>query len=1105
MFNVVEHIVLTDAKIRNASLRNWKSYSVVTTEPDTNSVIIKSPDRDIAADTKTASESGAMYRVNLETGEVNLVSKTKRYDPRSGKYVEDYVNVKNVDDFIRYNYTKSPNGNPKKDPMRFDAENNATRYTAEQIFGDTNPNRFLASLFEDGDIVVVDAMSNDLPLYFLLPQTLKTIADSGSHVNATFENDGASLSAHSNDGMHLVKAEWNKKDKTWVFRQASNNWQNSANYRSQMPMELLQMVMRPFEKSSGLTLSSEKLAELTQHKMLHEEYHIAKMLLARDRASASPKHLDISKVGQKLLFPTTGNMQDASTGTWFSSSPKFMEGNADNIPLQREQSAVILDTDNDPYLDTSREALDEYTSMTKKAYDTTPEDMTFYRDENTRGGIIKSGTDKNPVLQVSTDIWDTSVGQFLTDTPYDTTVEDRSAITLSGDELETVFSASPKLRDAAYNANKYVFAPFRALSTFATLALDVSSLAIQLGTQIRNPLRLMKAILCTIPEAVAFGTNDIGFMFGNLIHAKRVANRMAGRGNWATQSLDLGPRYYNFIMNSIVDRWNKTHKWSTPITMSDLITKYYMQGAYSDWYRQHEKNALKDPSKYKDIIDTPWTSDRENSFANELPTALFPAARRWDMSRQLLIDLCMIQNALAAVEAGRKLKVGANGKSIEEWEINRNIRARLSDFAKEFGVSSHADSKTQAPLWKILAKIVQYPQTAPGYNRSFAQYWGFTPFLGIKRSINDVARVATANGPKWLRGDIYNIESDEVYNKYQTNWSKDLKARDKLTTIAAWSGLMILNSVLNWNEHQKENPGEEFDVTEWWNVTSKRFGYNRLNDNWVFQIPVLGRMSQYIKPLTALADKSNYGPKEKIQALRETMVNTYMKNKINNAGQYVISSVLGKTYDGRPAYERNQGLRLAVANDVRAPMYFHPAGYLMPNQSNLTMDTLTFAHTNQYYDDLLKLAVFSQMNKKQLTLDELNRVASMPNRIAISKKAANELFIKGMIGRLAGLNLMYEPKEYQLVNKEPVSLDSDVTLGRFAYMVRDWYKYPNLFQTFRQNPSDVFFGYPIDNIGGQALGLPASESTSRAVRNPNMRLPVSNVNRALIDKARSEQ
>ena len=108
---------------------------------------------------------------------------------------------------------------------------------------------------------------------------------------------------------------------------------------------------------------------------------------------------------------------------------------------------------------------------------------------------------------------------------------------------------------------------------------------------------------------------------------------------------------------------------------------------------------------------------------------------------------------------------------------------------------------------------------------------------------------------------------------------------------------------------------------------------------------------------------------------------------------------------------------------------------------------------------------------------------------------------------MAGLNVMYEPREFDEVNKYPVRVgpNSSVSLGRLSYMMRNWYKYPNLFQTLRENPADVFFGYPVEDVGSYALGIPSDESTSKATTKENIRLPLGNVERAIIDAYRNEK
>jgi hypothetical protein len=394
--------------------------------------------------------------------------------------------------------------------------------------------------------------------------------------------------------------------------------------------------------------------------------------------------------------------------------------------------------------------------------------------------------------------------------------------------------------------------------------------------------------------------------------------------------------------------------------------------------------------------------------------------------------------------------------------------------------------------------------TAPGFNRHFSQYWGFNKWtLPMKKAINDFTTVNTVNGPKWFRGEVFDIKSDLDYQEYagKSGWANIRKDRERQTAVGVWAGMGLLTAAIGWFNHMKTSPQEEKDSTEWLNISSKRFGYVRLNDNWVVALPLLKKFGGMAKPFQAFESKENYGPKEKSQAFADAWVKMMFKNRIHNGGQLIMSAVTGKTFNGSPAFDRNAGMRMAVENDVRAPFYFHPAGYLNPNQSNLFMDTFTLAHTNAYYDDLLKMGLFSKQAQQMITQAEATEGLSMPERVTVSKAAARELYIKGLIPRLFGIDVMYEPKEYETANKEPTSFaGAKPSLGRVAYMLRDWYKYPNLFQTLRQDPESVLHGYETNrlDLSSQSLGLPSSQAEKRAKVIIN-RLPVNNVTRALAD------
>jgi hypothetical protein len=1101
LFNVVEHLVKTDAKIRNAALRNWKSYDIVDTMPEQGQVILRSPDRDIAADAKGASKSGALYRVNLNDGRVSLVAKSLRFNAASGKYVESYQDIQDVDSFLKYNWSDRAGSKGKEDPFAFKAANNSPVYTSMDVFGTDNVQEVYGHLSSIAGVDnVISSYNSEQPLYFMLPydfigKDTSKGPDGTNETNVLGEID--SNATRDNAGMYVIKAKYNKSAKTWEFQQTQPNWSTSDNYRSQLPSGLLRMITDGFDETGSIPLSAEQRNKLVSNTMLHEEYHIAKLLLAKDRASSNTQYSKLNQIGHKVLFPSgTEYMQDASTGTWYSSHPTFDSGKSDSIPVQDEEIIPYVNDTADPEVDIKYDAVNDYARVQRDA-NVQPDTVTFYKDPKTKGGMMVSGNRRNPVLHISSDIWADSVDTPLKGTEFETTVGDGKALTFDGAVIDRVFSSSPKFNNAAYNIHKHVLSPFKALSIAVTLAVDISSVGIQLATQVRNPLVLLKSLLYTVPEAVAFNTKDIGFVIGDVIHGIRQKNARSGKQGFLTNAWNADVKYYNWIMNTVVDRFNRYNNKGAAISMSELIDTYYMPSGYSDWYKKHKANAIADPLKYRDIIDTPFETDIENSLVGQIPGKLLPAWNRWDMSRTLVMDLCMLQNALRAVRDARA------DTSLKPHEVEQSIRASLMKYGREMAMGSHSQSKIQMPAAKFLSNVVNYFMTAPGYNRHFSQYWGFNNWtLPAKKAINDWSVVNTVNAPKWFRGEVFDIKSDLDFQQYgQTPWSDRRQRKEQGWALGMWAGMGFVNMGLNWISHMINNPAEDYDPTEWMNISSKRFGYQRLNDNWVVAMPLLKRIGSQLKPFQAFQSAENYGAKEKMQAFADAWVKMMFKNRIHNGGQFIMSSITGKTFNGAPAFDRNAGLKVAVQNDVRAPMYFHPAGYLNPNQSNLFMDTFTLAHTNQYYDDLLKMALYSDEARRMMTREELATEMSMPDRVAVSKAAARELYIKGLIPRLFGIDVMYEPRAYEKANKDiKVNIaGSTPSLGRAVYMLRDWYKFPNLLQTLRQDPNAVLHGYDIgEDLSAQSLGLPSAQAQDRGTVEMK-RLPLNNVTRSIAD------
>jgi hypothetical protein len=96
---------------------------------------------------------------------------------------------------------------------------------------------------------------------------------------------------------------------------------------------------------------------------------------------------------------------------------------------------------------------------------------------------------------------------------------------------------------------------------------------------------------------------------------------------------------------------------------------------------------------------------------------------------------------------------------------------------------------------------------------------------------------------------------------------------------------------------------------------------------------------------------------------------------------------------------------------------------------------------------------------------------------------------------------MYEPRAYEKANKDiKVNIaGSTPSLGRAVYMLRDWYKFPNLLQTLRQDPNAVLHGYDIgEDLSAQSLGLPSAQAQDRGTVEMK-RLPLNNVTRSIAD------
>jgi hypothetical protein len=1095
LFNTVEHMVRTDAKVRNAALRNWKSYELVTTDANKSEVIIRSPDRDIAADETGASKSGALYRVNMQTGKTHLVAQSRRFDSQSNKWIESYENIQDVDDFLKYNWTRKPNDTPRKDPYAFDKKPNATSINAKQLFGFDGVEKVNDALVAlAGERAASYGYLSGEPIYFMLPISVAEISELNAPI---FDPDVPT----PNTGMHVIKGEYDSKEAKWSFVDTSDNWQNADNYRTQMPIGLMDMVLNPFERSSAMTVVEAKRQGIIDNRMLQEEYHVAKLLLAQDRNTDNPKHAEFNKVGHKMLFNNESDlMQDASTGTWFSSSPRYFDGNPDNIPELRKQSALHVNDSEDPYIESTKGALDDLAIDAKERAYRVPETVTYHRDPKTKGGMLQSGGKDNLVLQVSSDIYDKLVLDPLKGTPYETSVKDGEAITLDGKDNDVYFSMSPKVNEAAYNVNKYVLSPLQQIFR-GVLGLDLSSFAIQLGSLLaRAPYQTFKALALSAPSLVTFSSADLGLVLGSLWHGARQQRRLAGGNQWTDSAMNLDSRYYDFIMNHTVDRFNARHSMGTPISMSELIDTYYMQSSYSDWYRRSKANMLASPGRYKSIIDTPWESERENVFTAGVLGATVPLWRRAEMTRQLILDLSMLQQALFTVKRARERQLDPNNIDLKDYEIDRDIKARMSLVAKEIGIGSHAKSKTQAPIWRSLSSVFNYFMTAPSYTRNFNQYYGFSgPGTAAKKSINEWARVATDKGPWWLKGDVFDIESDLRMEQYGTEWATRQRKADIGKSLATWAIVGAITATANFYRHQRERPDEEEDKTGWLDILSKRLGYVELNDNWTVQLPVLGRLAQNIKPLAEAFSQENYGPIEKTEAALNGLAKQLIKNKIHNGGQFIISNLTGKSFKGLPTFERDSGLKVAVENDVRAPFYFHPTGYLFPQQSRLAMDTMTLAHQRSYYEDLLKLAMFSEAAKQNMSIDQMIRSGNVPNQLRVSKEQANELWWKATVPKLLGFNVMYEPKGYRMVNREPVQVgNSSMTFGRFAYMIKDWYDYPNIFEMMRKEPQNIFTGWDVKDPSNATFGIAASESQAREKEKQKIRLPLNNVTRALI-------
>jgi len=1006
MFNVVSHIFATDSRLRTATQRNWNDSKIIDINGD--DVIFEIPDRDIAI-AAPQTEQGSVVRVNLKTGVSEYVVKTKKLI--NGEIVDRWEPAQSVDKMYGYNATSRPNDPMPSTAQPWTTKANGQRYTSEQMFGgDRKAAEVLKSILGQNEMsrLVTD---ENYSTVILLPNVDAFKTGSTEQV--------------ANKGISAWSVSFNK-DTGWSFKEQNSWWNEAGNPRSQNLNALLKAAMPS-------TLSDQTREGITKLRVLNEEYHIAKLLVAREAVKKSDLYKKLGGGAREQLFPVADRtiMGDISGDTWYSKSPTGMEAPEPESTLDYVSDIELVKGGESDYPTLNAFWKAKITDeVIGHAEANAPNELVIYKDPNLQNGLGKTLQGKRVTLNVGPEMWPI-VDEIMKSRKLPL-VNANEAISMDMDEGLTLFSKTPF---------EHAVGGVKAIGQFGQyiLGFDLSTIGIQGARRAMNdPLGAVWALTYSLPSMVMLSRDNLPFFAGYA--ADLILRGSRYNAKWTL----LGNAYYEMAMEAMLKHVNLANK--SNYTMAELAELGW-KSDYYDWKTKHALNRMKDPSKYKALMDTPFEVDDE--FISGAAKHFVGISGRWDQTRLLWRDLFSLKQAVDNMELaeGRK-RFNVFEKQQQNYrknhEIRRDKRALLLDLALDMGLTKFSRSRMQAPLLSAFGQVWNSLETAPGYNRSFIHGMNLDVFHGAKTRVNGAYMRLMRNGPKFLRGNLFDTDFSDYYTTTRTplsSWAKESRLRAQVATYLTIGALMIANSKRLWDqEHEKE----AFDWREFTVYGLKNFGYIAMSPTETIGIAPFTKLGGLLRPVATLLEPSESTVGSKANAIGKSILDSYVINRWNSLSQATYAALTGTSYGNRPSFSRNEGMAIAAANQLRPPLMFRTLQDIAPVQSNFLSNFSNYTFVQAWYEDLAKYAAAQSIPEEEIAnLGQLD--TALAKAPVISNEEAMRIFWKGYMIRMLGFGYYVDPEKFQ--RKMDFKLDlglASATVKRLSYLERGWWKYATI-------------------------------------------------------------
>lgn len=1006
MFNTVSHVFATDARLRTATQRNWNDSKLIDINGD--HVIFEIPDRDIAS-AAPQKEQGSVVRVNLRTGVSEYVVKTKKLV--NGVITDTWTPAQSVDKMYGYNATSKPNDPMPSTAQPWTTKSNGQKYNAEELFGSARKAAEVLKLMLGQDQIsrVVDDPSYGAIL--ILP-----------NVDAFKTNTADSL---KNKGISAWRVKFNKES-GYSFTELNSWWNEAGNPRSQNLHELIKATL-------PATMSDQSAEGITKLRVLNEEYHIAKLLVARESVKKSDLYKKLGAGAREQLFPVADRtiMGDISGDTWYSKSPTFMES-----PEPEKSLDYVSD------IELAKGAESDYPTLqafwAAKISDETighaeanaPDELVIHKDPNLKGGILKSLQGKRITLGIGPEMWPV-VDETMSKRKLPV-INSGEAMSMSMDEGLTVFSKTPF---------EHTVGGVKAIGQFGQyiLGFDLSTIGIQGARRAMNdPLGAIHALGMALPSMIMISRDNLPFFAGY------AADLLLRGARYNAKWTLLGNAYYEMAMESMLKQVNKLNK--SNYTMSELAELGW-KSHYYDWKAKHALNRMKDPAKYKTLMDTPL--DMEDEFISGAAKSIVGVSGRFDQTRLLWRDLFSLKQAIDSMELaeGRKrFNVFANQQQNyrRDHEIRKDKRALLLDLNLDLGNQQFARSRMQAPLLSALNATWNALEVAPGYNRAFVHSMGLDFMHPAKTAVNAGYIRLMRNGPKFLRGNLFDTDFSDYYTTSATGlskWAKNVRIGQQFATYLTLAVAFGYGTKLKWD---KEHPNEAYTFKQFSIYGLKNFGYLPISPTETIGIAPFTKLGGLARPIAAAMEQSESTPASKVRAIAKTVLDVYVFNRFNNLAQATYAALSGSSYGNKPAFSRNEGMAIAAANKLKPPLIYQTFQGLAPVQSNFLSNFSNYTFVQSWYEDLAKYAA-----SKSIPDDELAGLVYQDREFSkapvITSEEAMTMFWKGYALRMIGFGYYVDPEKYQRKMDFKVDLGlASATVKRLSYLERTWWKYATI-------------------------------------------------------------